>query len=294
MTENTTVTDVLSLGADADLEAVLTAWHSATVQLEQTHEALRDEVRRLTDELEAKNRELARKNRLADLGRMASHVAHEVRNNLVPVNLYLSLLRRRISGDSENLGVLDKVQSGFGALETTVQDLLHFTSDREPRLANFFLRDLVDDIHASLAPQVSAQVIEVDTHVPEELVVRADRDMLRRATLNLTLNALDAMPDGGRLIFSGKTKGNCVELEIADTGEGLSEENRSRVFEPFFTTKSGGTGLGLAIVYSILNAHGGEISAGNHHPHGATFTLRLPNYAPQSATPQEQNEEVAL
>ena len=287
MTENSTVSDVLSLGADADLEAVLAAWNSATVQLEQTHEALREEVRRLTDELEAKNRELARKNRLADLGRMAAHVAHEVRNNLVPVNLYLSLLRRRICDDAENLGVVDKIQSGFAALETTVQDLLHFTSDREPRLANFFLRDLVDDIHASLAPQVSAQVIEVDTHVPEQLVVCADRDMLRRAALNLTLNALDAMPDGGTLIFSGKTKGNCVELEIADTGPGLSEETRLRVFEPFFTTKSGGTGLGLAIVYRILDAHGGEVSAGNRRPRGAAFTLRLPSHASQSATAEE-------
>ncbi len=293
MTENTTVTDVLSLGADADLEAVLTAWHSATVQLEQTHEALREEVRRLTDELEAKNRELARKNRLADLGRMASHVAHEVRNNLVPVNLYLSLLRRRISADAENLGVLEKIECGFGALETTVHDLLHFTSDREPRLANFYLRDLIDDIHASLAPQVSAQVIEVDTHVPVQLVVRADRDMLRRAALNLTLNALDAMPDGGTLLFSGKNKGDCVELEISDTGPGLSEESRTRVFEPFFTTKSGGTGLGLAIVSSILDAHGGDISAGNRLPCGAAFTMRLPSEATLNAKPVEEKVEVA-
>ena len=293
MTENSTVAEVLSLGADADLEAVLAAWHSATVQLEQTHEALREEVRRLTDELEAKNRELARKNRLADLGCMASHVAHEVRNNLVPVNLYLSLLRRRLSQDTENLGVLEKIESGFGALETTVHDLLHFTSDREPRLANFFLRDLVDDIHASLAPQVSAQVIEVDTRVPEQLVVRADRDMLRRAALNLTLNALDAMPNGGTLTFSGKTDGDCVELEIADTGPGLSEENHARVFEPFFTTKSGGTGLGLAIVYRILDAHGGEVGAGNRQPHGAAFTLRLPNEPVRLAAAGEEKTEAS-
>ena len=85
--------------ASASLETVLGAWHAATLRLEQTHQALRGEVRRLTDELEAKNRELARKNRLADLGQMASHVAHEVRNNLVPVTLYLGLLRRHVAGD---------------------------------------------------------------------------------------------------------------------------------------------------------------------------------------------------
>ena len=289
MTDNSTVCDALSLGDDADLEAVLSAWHSATVQLEQTHEALRDEVRRLTDELEAKNRELARKNRLADLGRMASHVAHEVRNNLVPVNLYLSLLRRRMSEDAENLGVLEKIESGFAALETTVHDLLNFTTDREPRLTNFFIRDLVDDIHASLAPQVAAQAIEVDTDVPEQLVVRADRDMLRRAALNLTLNALDAMPDGGTLIFRGRHNGG-VELEIADTGPGLSQETHARVFEPFFTTKSGGTGLGLAIVYRILDAHGGEVRAANRRSGGAVFTLCLPNGNPP--TENDTAEEV--
>ena len=83
--------------AASDLEQVLDAWQLATARLEQTHEALRGEVRRLTDELEIKNRELARKNRLADLGQISSHVAHEVRNSLVPVTLYMSLLRRRMS-----------------------------------------------------------------------------------------------------------------------------------------------------------------------------------------------------
>src|SRR5262245_26153581 len=82
--------------ANSDLETVLAAWHHATLRLEQTHAALRAEVCRLTDELEVKNRELARKNRLADLGRIASHIAHEVRNSLVPVRLYVSLLDRRL------------------------------------------------------------------------------------------------------------------------------------------------------------------------------------------------------
>ena len=132
MTRSLTLVDPISLDASADLETVLAAWHGATVRLEQTHEALRAEVRRLTDELEIKNRELARKNRLADLGQMASHVAHEVRNNLVPVTLYLSLLRRRISDDSGSRDIVDKVEAGFTALDATVNDLLHFTADRDP------------------------------------------------------------------------------------------------------------------------------------------------------------------
>lgn len=289
--DNSTLCEPMTLDADADLQAVLTAWNAATVQLEQTHEALRGEVRRLTDELEEKNRELARKNRLADLGRMAAHVAHEVRNNLVPVNLYLSLLKRHIAGDGENLAVLAKIESGFAALETTVHDLLNFTSDREPQAVRFLLRDLVDDIHASLAPQVSAQAIEVKTDVPVELAVSGDRDMLRRAALNLTLNALDAMPDGGRLTFAARAVERGVELEIRDTGPGLTEEIRERVFEPFFTTKSGGTGLGLAIVYRILDAHGGEVRAENRSAGGAAFTLLLPDEPPKRRTNEGTAED---
>src|SRR5262245_29669910 len=102
---------------ELDLQTILAAWNEATDRLQHTHEALSAEVRRLSDELEVKNRELARKNRLADLGQMASHVAHEVRNSLVPMKLYLSLLRRRIESDRSSLDVLDKVTAGFTALE---------------------------------------------------------------------------------------------------------------------------------------------------------------------------------
>src|SRR5687768_4760534 len=83
-----------------DLQIILAAWQEATDRLQRTHEALQGEVRRLSDELEAKNNELARRNRLADLGQMASHVAHEVRNGLVPIKLYLSLLKRRVRDDA--------------------------------------------------------------------------------------------------------------------------------------------------------------------------------------------------
>src|ERR1700676_1249209 len=139
----------------ADLQTVLAAWHGATVRLEQTHEALRAGVQRLTHELEIKNRELARKNRLADLGQIASHIAHEVRNNLVPVSLYLSLLRRRICEDAGSCEVLDKVEAGVMGLDTTVNDLLHFTAERDPHWIRVPLCQLIDDVRSSLAPQLA-------------------------------------------------------------------------------------------------------------------------------------------
>ena len=268
---------------NADLQTVLAAWHAATVRLENTHEVLRAEVQHLTDELAAKNRELARKNRLADLGQMASHVAHEVRNNLMPVTLYMSLLRRRIAKDRASLDVLDKIGSGFTALDATVNDLLHFTSDRDPQLQPFPLRKLVEDVVASLAPQLAAQSIQTVVDVPGNQVITADRDMFRRAVLNLALNALDAMPDGGTLTVTSAADSSAVELEIADSGPGLSEDTQRRAFEPFYTTKRGGTGLGLAIVSRIADVHAGQVDASNCPEGGAAFTLRVPYPAKEAA-----------
>lgn len=276
LTDDAVLAEALALGPSADLTTVLTAWDAATARLQETHEALRLEVRRLTDELEVKNRELARKNRLADLGQMAAHVAHEVRNSLVPVTLYLSLLRRRIAHDPASLEVLDKIQAGFTALDATVNDLLHFTADRDPQRRPFPLGALVDEIYASLAPQMLAQGVAAVAEVPANLALVADRDMVRRALLNLVLNALDAMPEGGAIAVTASAEPGAVAIRVVDTGPGLSDEARRRAFEPFYTTKPGGTGLGLAIVYRIAEVHGAEVTAENCPEGGAAFTLRFP------------------
>lgn len=261
----------------ADLETVLAAWHGATVRLEHTHEALRGEVQRLTKELEIKNRELARKNRLADLGQMASHVAHEVRNNLVPVSLYLSLLRRRLSDNQGDLDVLEKIEAGLLSLDATVNDLLHFTAERDPRREGFALKFLVDEVCGSVAPQLAAQGIKAVIDVPPATTALADRAMLHRALLNLVLNAIDAMPDGGDLVITSYDGSEGLEIEVADSGPGFSDEVCSRVFEPFFTTKGSGTGLGLSIVDRIAEGHGGSVIAMNCPEGGAAITICLPS-----------------
>ncbi len=265
------------LGEEPSLAAILAAWNDATLRLEQTHAALQGEVARLTNELEEKNRELARQTRLADLGRMASHVAHEVRNSLVPVALYLSLLRRRLAEDAGSLDTLAKVEAGFTALDATVNDLLNFTSHREPQWRSFIVQDLVTEIFDALAPQLEAQGIDVSIDVPPNTTVTADRDMLRRAILNLALNAVDAMPRGGELVITSyHARNGGFELEIADSGPGLTDEQLQHVFEPFYTTKSTGTGLGLSIVQRIAESHGGRVTALNCPQGGAAFTLELP------------------
>ncbi len=271
--------DVLLPGDDADLQTVLAAWHAATLRLERTHVTLQEEVRRLTDELEAKNRELARKNRLADLGQMAAHVAHEVRNTLVPVSLYLSLLRRRLLEDDQSLDVLRKIESGFQALDVTVNDLLHFTSDRDPHCEPFVVADLFYEICDSLHPQLAAQAISVVRKAEAALTATADREMIRRALLNLVLNAVDAMPEGGGLELAAERDGASVEMAVTDTGPGLSQEILGRLFEPFVTTKPSGTGLGLTIVERIAEVHGGSVTAENAPGRGARFAMRIPQSA---------------
>jgi signal transduction histidine kinase len=270
-------------GHDVNLEEVLEAWHTATLRLERTHETLCGEVARLTRELEIKNRELARKNRLADLGQMASHVAHEVRNSLVPVSLYMSLLRRRLSDDSDNLDILAKIEAGFTALDATVNDLLNFTAHRNPQWQTFLVGDVVSEVCESLEPQLEAQMIDVDIDVPPNTLMTADREMIRRALLNLVLNAIDVMPEGGSLVITSYDSPRGIELEVADSGPGLTDEVKRRAFEPFYSTKQNGTGLGLAIVYHVAEAHGGTVTAQNCPEGGAAFTIKIPRRTMRAA-----------
>lgn len=272
-----------ALAPELDLSTLLQAWQTATDRLQQTHQALREEVKRLTDELEAKNRELARKNRLADLGQMAAHVAHEVRNSLVPMKLYLSLLKRRLSQDAGSSDVVNKIGVGLSALETTVDDLLTFTADREPQRRQVDVRGLISEIVDGLAPQLAAQQISCRLELASGAPLSIDRDMLRRAVLNLVLNAIDAMPEGGELVVTSWRGSRGFEIEVADSGAGVPNEVAERLFEPFFTTKREGTGLGLAIVQRIAEAHAGSVSVSNCPEGGAAFTLRFPTLAAERA-----------
>jgi signal transduction histidine kinase len=259
-----------------NLETMLATWQSATVRLEKTHEALRDEVRRLTGELEAKDRRLAAGERVADAEAPLGRIAADVRNNLVPIMLNLSLLRRRVTDDPIALNILGKIEAGLATVDADVSDFLHFVSPCRPRPSTFSLAKLTDEVLASFATQLAAQKVNTAIDVPQNQSVRADRNMIRQALVNLVLNALDAMPEGGTLTVTSAPTKQGLELEVADTGPGLPENAIRRVFDPFFTTKSGGTGLGLAIVHRVVEAHGGYVTAMNCPEGGAAFTLFVP------------------
>ena len=284
MTETTIpIENVLPAADDVDLATVLAAWQTATDRLQSTHAALRDEVCRLSDELENKNRELARKNRLADLGLVASHVAHEVRNSLVPMTLYLSLLRRQLAAQPISLEILEKFAASLTALETTVGDLLHFSADRDPVRRSFPIVDLIDDVCQSIQPQLDAQRIELEVTRDDQVDLDADYDMLRRAIVNLVLNALDVMPGGGTLTISASCHSEVTMLTVADSGPGIEPAALERVFEPFYSTKSGGTGLGLVIVSRIAEAHGGTVAAANAAGGGAALSIQIPQCHKEAA-----------
>jgi signal transduction histidine kinase len=186
------------------------------------------------------------------------------------------LLRRRIDEDRGSVSVLDKVTAGFTALEATVSDLLHFSSQRDARRKRINVGELLAEVLQSLEPQLQAQEICAHLDCPADLCGLADADMVRRAVLNLLLNALDALPAGGDLVLTACGTAAGLEIEVADSGPGVPGPLLERLFEPFFTTKGGGTGLGLAIVERIAAAHGGRATVANCAEGGAAFTLVLP------------------
>lgn len=273
--------------SSADLQTLLSVWESATSRLEQTHLVLQEEVRRLTEELEVKNRELSRKNRLADLGQMAAHIAHEVRNGLVPVTVYLSMLKRRLADDSESTRVIGKMEGAFTAVDSIVSDLLQFTSQQPPKPQPTAFRRFCDDLFEPLRANTAAQGITIHVDAADELVLNLDSAMLRRALLNLAFNAIDAMPQGGALHIRARQNDEAACIEVIDSGSGIPADALPRLFEPFYTTKSSGTGLGLAIVQRICEAHGGTILVDNAPGGGARFSIQIPNAQTSSLQTRE-------
>jgi signal transduction histidine kinase len=161
------------------------------------------------------------------------------------------------------------------------RNILAFSQPARPQWVE--VRQLVDEVCAALARQIDDAGIEPAIDVPHGLGTTADREMLRTAIMHLATNALEAMPDGGVLVFTACVGRYGLDLEVADSGPGLSEEALHRAFEPFFTTKRDGAGLGLSVARRIAQAHGGEILAANCPEGGAAFTLRLPYRALESA-----------
>jgi two-component system sensor histidine kinase HydH len=162
-------------------------------------------------------------------------------------------------------------------------ETIGLTTSRKTKLAWVDAREIIDKVCADLQHSFAAAGIDTTIDVPRQALVWADRQMLSSAITSLATNALEAMPQGGRLVITSYCGAKGFELEVGDSGPGLSEESLKRAFEPFYSTKRDRAGLGLAVVRRIAQAHQGEVVAMNCPEGGAAFTLRIPNRASEAA-----------
>jgi signal transduction histidine kinase len=247
----------------------------ATAELRAANEALLETARRL---FEAR-RELARSQRLALAGQMAASVAHQVGTPLNVISGYVQMLRAKQPDDSPDGERLRTIQDQIARVTTIVQSLLDQT--RRPALA---LRpvapaELLEGLAGLVRPSVAGRGIELHLEIAPGLPpVGADRVQLEQALLNLVTNAVDAMPDGGRVSLSARPDDGGVALVVSDTGHGIPPEDLPRVFDPLYTTKppGKGTGLGLSILREIVEAHGGTVRLDSRPSEGTAAVVRLP------------------
>ncbi len=232
-------------------------------------------------DLERKTDELMRAERLAVVGRMASVVAHEVRNPLNSVNLNLDLLRemlgRGVAGDDPKVtALLDAIQREVDRLAEITGEYLKF--GRLPRgvLAPCDVGRVVRDTRAFMDGEFAETGVAVEVHAPDRPVkVLADEAQLRQALVNVLRNAVEAMPGGGRLGIEVADLGEKVQVSVRDSGPGIPEDFRERLFEPFATTKPRGTGLGLAFVQQVMHECGGEVRVESAPGQGTCVRFRL-------------------
>jgi signal transduction histidine kinase len=237
---------------------------------------LYEDLRRSYAQLARAQEQLLAGERLAALGELSAIVAHEVRNPLGVIYNSLGSLRRlvRPSGDAKML--FDIVGEEAERLNRIVGDLLDFARPSHPELRPELLGRVVEDAVAAAVAQTAAG-IELDRELDPALpAVVIDARLVRQAVLNVAVNAVQAMPRGGRITIRTRREGDAALVEIEDTGSGIADEVTARIFEPFFTTKASGTGLGLAVVKRIVEGHGGAVSVRSVAGAGTVFALRFP------------------
>ncbi len=216
--------------------------------------------------------------RLAALGRITAGVAHEVKNPLNSMRLWLENLKESLPGDQEMSQQAVKVlDSEIDRLDGVVKRFLDFTRPVELHLEETNLAELLGEIVALARPQLESARVEAATELPGDVPpVNVDRQLLKQAVLNLVLNAIEVMPNGGRLRVALARRGEMAEVSVADTGTGIAPEHRARIFQLFFTTRPGGSGIGLAGTFRIVQLHNGSIDFESEVGRGTTFRIELP------------------
>jgi PAS domain S-box-containing protein len=216
--------------------------------------------------------------RMAQLGRITAGVAHEVKNPLNSMRLWLENLKATLSeGDEMPQQAVRVLDSEIDRLDTVVKRFLDFTRPPEMHQEETSLKDLLSEVLAVEQPQMNKANVKVESHFASDVPpVLVDRQLLKQAVMNLLINAVEAMPGGGRLTVSLERHAEMAAIEIADTGRGIAPEHRQRIFQLFFTTRPGGSGIGLASAFRTVQLLNGSIDFKSEVGHGTTFRIELP------------------
>jgi len=230
-------------------------------------------------EVRSLRKEIARSQRLASVGRLAAGVSHEIRNPLSSIKGFATYFRERYHDIPENQQISNLMIQEVDRLNRVVGQLHEFarpiTISKKPINVRTFLENSLKLIER----QTSEANIKIQTHLDSEIdEILVDPDRINQVFLNLYLNAIESMKNGGNLnvwLLKNEEK-NGIEIRVQDTGTGISEDDLTHIFDPYFTTKASGTGLGLAIAHNIIEAHDGEIKMDSRLDQGTTVTILLP------------------
>jgi PAS domain S-box-containing protein len=244
----------------------------------------------ITTRVEA-NRAVARAEKLAAVGRLAAGVVHEINNPLATISACAEALESRVkegafdaSPEAEDLReYLALIRSEAFRCKMITNGLLDFSRTRAGEHAPVDVPGVIQSAARLVAHQKRGENVEIVTEVSSDVApISGDEGQLQQAVIALSTNAIDAMPDGGRLTLGARNEEGHVLIEVSDTGVGIAPENLIKIFDPFFTTKEvgRGTGLGLAVCYGIVTEHGGRLDVQSAIGKGTTFTISLPAAIP--------------
>lgn len=224
--------------------------------------------------------EIARQESLVRLGELGATLAHEIRNPLAGIKGFAQWIERKPT-DERNRSYAERIVVEVRRLERLVGDLLAYARSEPYPMTSTPLAELLADLLSNIGNEAAAAGVRSEVDCPDELYVYANGDRLGQLLLNLCLNAIQAMPDGGVLAIAVRhDTGHLIEITVTDSGDGIPAELLPRIFEPFFTTKARGTGLGLALCRKIAEEHGGTLTAVNVPAGGARFALTLTTAPP--------------
>ena len=231
---------------------------------------------KMIEDLERSKENLTRAAKLAVVGEMAAAMSHEVRTPLGILRSSAQLLLREPGLSDEGREVCGFIISETDRLNKLVTTLIDSARPRLPEFSATDIGELAQQCAGMLRAQADKKHIALDCDTAPGAIAACDAEQITQVILNLLLNAIQVLPEGGRIEVSVKAEDESILLTVADDGPGIPTEHLEQVFDPFFTQRAGGIGLGLSIVRQIVAAHHGEISVGTSAMHGAEFRLRLP------------------